>query len=176
MIISAEAVPSTSVFTTVGIAVASFSTAQVASDSTSKTGAFWSLYPGQDVGVLLAWAWGAHRILDGLEQFPTLFDSENVAVTGCSRWGKAALAAGIFDQRVKVSAPLSSGQEGIAPVRFQYGAPGAMEQLMNSVGGFPWWTNSAVAGFANAPGTLPWDAHLLAALVAPVRLARLCMW
>jgi len=167
VLISLEAVPNPSVYTSVGIAVASFSTSTVAADSTSKTGAFWTLYAGQDVGVLLAWAWGVHRIIDALELFPTTFDVNNIGVTGCSRWGKGALAAGIFDERVKVTVAMSSGQEGIAPLRFQFGAPGTMELLSNSVGGFPWWTRSTVAQFANAPGRLPWDAHLLAALVAP---------
>lgn len=39
-----------SVFTGSGVALATFSTGSVAADSSSKTGAFWSLYSGRDIG------------------------------------------------------------------------------------------------------------------------------
>ncbi len=55
---------------------------------------------GPSLGVLVAWAWGFHRILDALIQVAPEIDAKRVGVTGCSRWGKAALAAGIFDERV----------------------------------------------------------------------------
>lgn len=35
-----------------------------------------------------------------LEKVPEI-DPLRIGVTGCSRWGKAALAAGIFDERVR---------------------------------------------------------------------------
>ena len=54
------------------------------------------------VGVLTAWAWGFHRILDAIIQVVPEIDAKRVGVTGCSRWGKAALAAGIFDERVRL--------------------------------------------------------------------------
>ncbi len=51
-------------------------------------------------GVITAWAWGFHRILDAIELVVPEIDTTRVGATGCSRDGKAALAAGIFDERV----------------------------------------------------------------------------
>jgi cephalosporin-C deacetylase-like acetyl esterase len=53
--------------------------------------------------VLMAWAWGAHRILDAIILSVPEIDANRTAVSGCSRWGKAALAAGIFDERVSLT-------------------------------------------------------------------------
>ena len=58
------------------------------------------------LGVLVAWAWGFHRILDALIQVAPEIDATRAGVTGCSRWGKAALAAGIFDERVSRRNPI----------------------------------------------------------------------
>ena len=55
-------------------------------------------------GVLTAWAWGFSRILDGIILTAPEFDRNRVGVIGCSRDGKSALAAGIFDDRVSFSA------------------------------------------------------------------------
>jgi hypothetical protein len=69
-------------------------------------------------GVITAWAWGFHRVLDALILVAPEIDLERVGVTGCSRYGKAALAAGIFDERITLTLPMSSGAEGVAPWRF----------------------------------------------------------
>lgn len=53
-----------------------------------------------DAGTLTAWAWAHHRILDAIEQVAPEVDTARVGVIGCSRFGKSALAAGIFDKRV----------------------------------------------------------------------------
>lgn len=55
------------------------------------------------LGVLTAWAWGFSRILDAIIEEVPEFDQKRVGVIGCSRDGKSALAAGIFDERVGVS-------------------------------------------------------------------------
>ena len=80
----------------------------IASDDGNHTGAFFTLYPyqldrdGNDRGVLLAWAWGASRGVDALEylaahdpDYANLLDLKKLVVTGFSRWGKAALLAGL---------------------------------------------------------------------------------
>lgn len=53
-------------------------------------------------GVMTAWAWAEHRILDAIEQVVPEVDAARVGVVGCSRYGKTALAAAIFDERVSV--------------------------------------------------------------------------
>jgi endo-1,4-beta-xylanase len=105
--------------------------AGVASDDGNHTGAFYTLYPykldrdGNDRGVLLAWAWGASRGVDALEYlaahdpaYANLLDLKKLVVTGFSRWGKAALVAGFFDDRFQVTAPGGSGSGGAAPYRY----------------------------------------------------------
>ena len=52
-------------------------------------------------GVMTAWAWAESKILDALEQVVPEVDTARVGVVGCSRYGKAALAAAIFDERVR---------------------------------------------------------------------------
>ena len=103
----------------------------VASDDGNHTGAFYTLYPyrldreGNDRGVLLAWAWGASRGVDALQYlaahdpaYRNLLDLQRLVVTGFSRWGKAALLAGVLDDRFGVTAPGGSGSGGAAPYRY----------------------------------------------------------
>jgi endo-1,4-beta-xylanase len=110
---------------------ARFNVSGIASDDGNHTGAFFTLYPykldaaGDDRGVLLAWAWGASRSVDALEYlvahdpaYANLIDVKKLAVTGFSRWGKAALLAGMLDERFLVTAPGGSGSGGAAPYRY----------------------------------------------------------
>lgn len=103
----------------------------VASDDGNHTGAFYTLYPyrldreGNDRGVLLAWAWGASCGVDALQYlaahdqaYANLLDLQRLVVTGFSRWGKAALLAGVLDDRFGVTAPGGSGSGGAAPYRY----------------------------------------------------------
>ncbi|PFH48969.1 carbohydrate esterase family 15 protein [Amanita thiersii Skay4041] len=157
----------TTVFLGSGVALATFNVNTVAADSSSKTGAFWNLYNGRDIGVLTAWAWGYHRIIDALTQVAPEIDLQRIGVTGCSRWGKAALAAGIFDERVTLSIPMSSGIEGVGPWRFFFEQDGANEKIENIYGVFPYWSSSKLGQFTSDAHRLPFDAHFLAILVAP---------
>jgi hypothetical protein len=93
-------------------------------------------------------------------------DASRVGVTGCSRLGKAALAAGLFDTRITVSMPMSSGVQGLGPYRY-YGMSGQDETLENSKSGAGWWSNSGLGKFVNHAENLPFDAHTIAAAIAP---------
>ncbi|KAK4160175.1 hypothetical protein QBC43DRAFT_220273 [Cladorrhinum sp. PSN259] len=149
-----------------GIAVAQFDYTSVAPDSNSKTGAFWSVYSGRDIGVLTAWAWGFHRTLDAINMTVPEIDPTRVGVTGCSRLGKAALAAGLFDKRITLTMPMSSGVQGLGPYRY-YTMSGQGENLENSKSGAGWWSNSKLGTFVNHAENLPFDAHTIAAAIAP---------
>ncbi|KAI1759314.1 carbohydrate esterase family 15 protein [Hypoxylon sp. FL1150] len=149
-----------------GIAVVGFDYTSVAPDSNAKTGAFWSLYNGRDIGVLTAWAWGFHRVLDALNATVPEIDSNRVGVTGCSRLGKAALAAGLLDKRITLTMPMSSGVQGLGPYRY-HGLSGQDETLENSKSGAGWWTDSTLGTFVNHAENLPYDAHTIAAAIAP---------
>ncbi|KAF2002482.1 carbohydrate esterase family 15 protein [Amniculicola lignicola CBS 123094] len=152
-------------YTSVGIAVVTFDYTKVAADSNSKSGSFWTLYNGKDIGVLTAWAWGFHRVLDGLQQKAPEIDAMKAGVTGCSRLGKAALAAGLFDKRIAVTMPMCSGVQGAGPYRYSLSGQG--ENLDNAKSGAGWWTSSGISQFVGKPTQLPYDAHTIVAAIAP---------
>jgi hypothetical protein len=117
-------------------------------------------------GTLVSWAWGFHRVLDGIELQVPEIDPKKVGVTGCSRLGKAALAAGLFDERITVTMPMSSGVQGLGPYRY-HGLSGQDETLENSKSGAGWWSNAALGTFVGKHEQLPFDAHTIAAAIAP---------
>ncbi|KAL1676858.1 carbohydrate esterase family 15 protein [Schizophyllum commune] len=149
-----------------GAAAVSFDAASVAYDGPLKTGAFWDLYEG-DIGVLAAWGWGFSKIIDALEVAVPEVDIERIAVSGCSRYGKAALAAGFFDERVTLTVPMSSGLMGMAPFRFQYEESGANEQLSDMDDTSSSWPDDTLVTFRNDPARLPVDSNFITAGVAP---------
>ena len=95
---------------------------KIASDDTKHLGAFYELYPygnenDEQTGVLMAWAWGASKVLDavyaGLGRRFSL-DAYASMVTGVSRWGKATAVCGAFDSRFAMTIPTCSGAGGLA--------------------------------------------------------------
>lgn len=70
-------------------------------------------------------------MLDGIELKVPEIDATKSGVTGCSRLGKAALAAGLFDKRIAVTMPMCSGVQGAGPYRYSLSGQG--ENLENSV-------------------------------------------
>lgn len=163
-----------------GYAVVTLKTETIASDNAARTGAFFELYPyvpktDRDIGVLLAWGWAAGKVLDALERdvYPEI-DPKSAAITGFSRWGKAALVAGAMDQRFKVVNPHCSGAGGMASFRrsfegkmYYWGIAERSEPLeaLQSESEAHWF-NSTFGEFKDARA-LPFDQHELAALVAP---------
>ena len=130
VIIDFMAAPGNTIYLNAGYAVLSLTYSSVASDNNEHKGAFYTLYPydvttGNDAGTLLAWAWGASRSVDALAwlsknnpSFANIFDLEKLVVTGFSRCGKAALIAGLFDERFGVVNPGASGSGGAAVYRY----------------------------------------------------------
>jgi endo-1,4-beta-xylanase len=149
-----------------GYAVAEFPFNEVAIDNRdrARTAGVYTLFGDRiDCGGLLAWAWGVHRVIDALEGVDGI-DAKKVVVTGHSRYGKASLLAGAFDERIAVTVPSHSGAAGVAPFRFIYGKS---EQLHNIAGAFPYWFRPDFNQFVGKVDRLPVDQHLLMALVAP---------
>ena len=105
-----------------GYAVIVMESIKIASDDTKHVGAFYDLYPygessEEQTGVLMAWAWGASKVLDavcnGLDKELHL-DADASMVTGVSRWGKATAVCGAFDSRFRMTIPTCSGAGGLA--------------------------------------------------------------
>lgn len=153
-------------FTRRGYAVAECQFNEVALDNKdrARTVGVYRLFGDRiDCGALMAWAWGVSRVIDALETVDAV-DTKKVVVTGHSRYGKAALLAGAFDERIALTVPSHSGCAGCSPYRFIYGRS---EQLHNIVGAFPHWFRPDFNQFVGKVERLPVDQHLLIALVAP---------
>jgi hypothetical protein len=127
--------------------------------------------PGTEWGTLAAWAWGLGRCVDYLRTDDAVRGDE-IAVTGHSRRGKAALLAGATDERIGLVAPHQSGTGGMALSR-----DNGQETVARINATFPHWFNDVFPAFGDAGATfgsdgereakLPVDQHHLAALVAP---------
>ena len=177
-----------------GYANISVPTNTVASDNNNHTGAFYTLYPygstaESQTGVLLAWAWGASKVLDALEAGADAefnINANNTIITGTSRNGKAAAVAGAFEERFKITVPASSGAGGAAIYRykskgqtydlsgyFSYNGggnwtvdgdnPQSLGSIQGDSGGG--WFNAKFRTFSK-PEDLPFDQHFLLALCA----------
>jgi hypothetical protein len=124
----------------------------------------------EDWGSLRAWAWGAARGLDYLENDPEV-DARKVGIEGVSRFGKAALVTMAFEPRFAVGFIASSGAGGAKLHRRNFGE--AVENLASSAE-YHWFCGNYIK-YAAAEGRfgsktaadLPVDSHQLLALAAP---------
>jgi hypothetical protein len=147
-----------------GVAECSFNEVAIDNKDRARTAGVYQLFDDKiDCGGLMAWAWGVQRVIDALETVDKV-DAKKAIVTGHSRYGKAALLAGAFDERIALTVPSHSGCAGCSPYRFIYGKS---EQLHNIVGAFPYWFRPDFNQFVGKVERLPVDQHELIALVAP---------
>lgn len=123
------------------------------------------LYPEYDWGTIAAWAWGYQLVIDAVETMGFL-DMDKIVVTGHSRGGKTALCGAIYDERITIAAPNSSGTGGTGSLR--YFEPGQRPQRIGiHVDKNPHWWGLRFYGFANNESKLPFDSHFNKALIAP---------
>lgn len=115
----------------------------------------------QEWGILAVWAFAAKCVMDYVEQIPEI-DASNVAVTGHSRCGKAALWCGANEERFRAVMPNGSGCCGAA---LSLGKTG--ENLASIQAFFPHWFAPEFQRYAGKENELPFDQHLLLAAVAP---------
>ncbi len=115
-------------------------------------------------GTLMAWAYAFSAAMDVLESDPRV-DTSHTSVMGHSRHGKSAMLAGIWDPRIEAVIAHQSGFAGSALSRSQTG-----ETLARMVKTYPHWLAPGAKAYAANPDLLPFDQHLLLALVAPRRL------
>lgn len=153
-----------------GVAMISFNPDDVAPENGG--GSFFQLYNGSDAGTAIAWAWGISRVIDALEKTPEAgIDVHHLGVTGCSRHGKGSLIAGAFDERIALVIPQESGSGGaslwrsIAQVNRQKGTQ--FVQGLASAGTEGRWMKSSFKNYDGKETTLPFDQHMLTAMVAP---------
>jgi len=123
------------------------------------------LYPEYDWGNIAAWAWAYQPIIDYLLD-QSYIDAEKIVVTGHSRGGKTALCAGIYDERIAITAPNSSGSGGTGSWRY-FDPEQEAQVLRYHQERFPYWWTEKLYQFVGKPQKLPFDAHTAKALVAP---------
>lgn len=157
-----------------GVALITFPSDTIAvedSASSRGTGLFYDMYgSGHSAGALMAWAWGMDRLIDAIEKTPDAnIDPGRLGVTGCSRWGKGALACGAFDERIKLTIPQESGSGGAASWRVSdwQVAQGTGVQTLGEITGENCWFRANFSQFNNTATKLPFDHHMIAALCAP---------
>lgn len=123
------------------------------------------LYPDYDWGTIAAWAWGYRLIIDYFETLDFV-DLDKIVVTGHSRGGKTAYCGGIYDERIAITAPNSSGLGGTASHR--YFELGQDEQTIGhaAIANPHWWT-SEYFNLAGYETRIPFDAHFGKAVIAP---------
>lgn len=108
-----------------------------------------------------AWAWGLNRTVDFLEKIPQI-DAKRIILHGHSRLGKAALWAGVNDNRYAAVISNESGEGGAAISRRNYG-----ENLWRITNSFPHWFYKDYKNYAYKENDLPFDSHILMSLIAP---------
>lgn len=126
------------------------------------------LYPEYpDWGIIAAWAWAYQFLIDVLIEQPFVHE-EQIIATGHSRGGKAALCAGIYDERIAITAPNSSGSGGTGGWRFF--DPEQRAQTLRfhdqAASHRVWWAPRLMT-FVGREERLPFEAHTLKAAVAP---------
>lgn len=108
-----------------------------------------------------AWAWGLSRMLDALEKEP-LVDADRAAVLGHSRNGKAALWAGVCDERFKLTVSNNSGCGGASLSRRNFG-----ETLRILFWEKRPWVAGNLVDYVDEPCRLPFDQHMVLGAIAP---------
>jgi hypothetical protein len=159
-----------------GVATITFSAIETAGTSGPKKGPFYDIY-GTDhpAGYLAAQAWQVSRIIDVLEQDPSIIIPTKIGVTGCSRLGKGAFVAGLLDNRIALTMPFESGMGGTVAMRLIEVLDPTGEWAYNAIGGVSRWLSEVelgrftTGGNAQADNTdkLPIDMHEMMALIAP---------
>jgi hypothetical protein len=119
-------------------------------------------HPASDEwGAIAAWSWGVSRAQDYLETDPQV-DSKHVAIMGVSRLGKTILWAGAHDTRFALVIASCSGEGGASLSHRDYG-----ETVANMNGGFAYQFATNYQKYGSDPAHMPFDAHMLVALIAP---------
>lgn len=149
-----------------GYLLCKFIRTDLAADSPdNRQNGIFPLYNEYDWATIAVWAWTYQVVIDALDRLE-LTDMERIVATGHSRGGKTALCAGIYDERIAITAPNSSGTGGTGSHR--YFAPDSREQRISrhTVPFSHWWTPRYFT-LAGNEDRIPFDAHTAKALIAP---------
>ena len=135
-------------------------------------GALYEIYPSYTFGALGAWAWGYSRCVDAMEVLG-FADMENIVFSGHSRGGKTAALAGALDERAAIVNPNETCAGACGCYRLHMRASylgdseGRSETLADLLKNFDFWMSEDMGEYAKKEQELPFDAHMLKAMVAP---------
>ena len=151
-----------------GYAAIAFYNGDIAQDrhNPAFTNGVYRLYgkrAGDGWGALSAWAWGASRIMDWIENEPSL-DARHVGVVGHSRGGKTALIAGVTDPRFAMACSNDSGCSG---AKLNHLALPKSESIASITRNFRHWFSPKYDKWAGREAKMPYDQHEWIALMAP---------
>jgi len=139
-----------------------------AGNSRTTTGKFYDFHPtSKDTGSLMAWAWVASRIIDGLEKTQGHnIDTKRLYGLGCSRNGKTAATMALFDQRMAMVAMQSPGSGTTSGWRIAQ-AQTTSVQTASEIFGETSWMGQPFGQFGSNVNKLPIDQHEVLALAWP---------
>lgn len=161
-------------FTDNGISLVLFNRTELACDEPIKErrGPLYEVYPDYTFGAIGAWAWGYSRCVDALEQIDG-YDMSCVAFTGHSRGGKTAMLAGALDERAVIVNPNETNQGACSCYRInmkaitEKGNEFRNETLKDLCTRYGFWVGEGMQEYVGREQDLPFDAHLLKAMIAP---------
>ncbi|KAK4114704.1 carbohydrate esterase family 15 protein [Canariomyces notabilis] len=142
--------------------------------SSRNIGRFFDLYgASHGAGTTAVGVWAVSRVIDAVslaaKTGAVAIDPARLGVTGCSRNGRAALAAGGFDERVALTVVQETGAGADSCYRLRDDDKPRYD-VCNSVecpGTDQGQARVFLDRFMNNPSGLPFDRHSVAALVAP---------
>ncbi len=148
-----------------GFILAVFNRVELASDPyhPRRESGLYPIFPDMKFGALSAWAWGHHRCLDVLEQYPHA-DAKRVAVVGHSRGGKTTLLAGATDERIAFVSANNSGTGGASSYHYTTRDAELLKEILEVVG---YWFGPEMPQYIGRETELPFDQHFLTSLIAP---------
>lgn len=112
-------------------------------------------------GAIAAWGWGFSLMVDALNADETITSTQFVSM-GHSRYGKSALVAAAFDDRISGVISHQSGTGGASLNREKKG-----ESIGDITESYPHWFAEEYATYADDQSDMPVDQHHLLALIAP---------
>lgn len=145
-------------------------TSNVASAGNGRgtSGKFYDFFPDSEkTGSLMAWAWVASRIVDGLiATTGHKIDVSKMYGLGCSRNGKTSATMALFDQRIAMVGMLSPGSGTTSGWRIAEAQTSSV-QTAGEIYGETTWMGEDFGQFGNDVNKLPIDQHEVLALAWP---------
>ena len=158
-----------------GIMLVMFNRTELANDiqhEGRRKGPLYAVYPEYTFGALGAWAWGYSRCVDALEKLG-LADLNHITFTGHSRGGKTAALAGVLDERASIVNPHETNAGACSCYRIHMsairedGVEKRSETLKDLHRNFDFWLGEGMGDYTEREQDLPFDCHMLKAMIAP---------